>query len=191
MTSFDSFLAREKKVQETIRSSREPKSIQFFRRSASSNLHLFEDEKQWFISWPLTRSFLLRRFIGNFSPEIEEQRFSSDHTPPLTCSATRCDERTGPLNEGSGTNEHIFLKARARKQSQWRGLLSFRDDWLVCKYVFLLFSLGPSSNFLSQKSTGCLTGKRSIYVQVCTSSVRSLLEVEETEMENDLEYLMT
>ena len=112
-------------------------------------------------------------------------------TPPLTCSATRCDERTGPLNEGSGTNEHIFLKARARKQSQWRGLLSFRDDWLVCKYVFLLFSLGPSSNFLSQKSTGCLTGKRSIYVQVCTSSVRSLLEVEETEMENDLEYLMT
>lgn len=70
-------------------------------------------------------------------------------------------ESGSPLNEG--TNEHIFLKARARKQSQWRGLLSFRDDWLVCKYVFLLFSLGPSSNFLSRKSTGCLTGKRSIY----------------------------
>lgn len=125
-----------------------------------------------------------------FSRNRGTKVFLGSHAP-LTCSATRCDERTGPLNEGSGTNEHIFLKARARKQSQWRGLLSFRDDWLVCKYVFLLFSLGPSSNFLSQKSTGCLTGKRSIYVQVCTSSVRSLLEVEETEMENDLGYLMT
>lgn len=115
--------------------------------------------------------FPLHWFIGNFSPEIEEQSFSSARItrPPLTRSTTRCDERAGPLNERSGTNEHIFLKARARKQSQWRGLLSFRDDWLVCKYVFLLFSLGPSSNFLSQKSTGCLTGERSIYVQARVS----------------------